>query len=86
MPREAEPSQNEKQFLLQALKENLRLDGRAFDSYRSLDLQFGDEHGVADLKLGKTRYFFLHPVELTLVQLIPELTAVAGFLQRRPQK
>lgn len=85
MPREAEPSQNEKQFLLQALKENLRLDGRPFDSYRSLDLQFGDEHGVADLRLGKTRYFF-RPVELPLVQLIPELTVVTESLLRRPQK
>lgn len=55
MPREAEPSLNEKQFVLQALKENLRLDGRQFDQYRNLELQFGDGHGVATVKLGKTR-------------------------------
>jgi exosome complex component RRP45 len=56
MPREAEPSLNEKQFLLQALKENLRQDGRGFDQYRPLDLAFGDEYGHADVKFGKTRY------------------------------
>lgn len=56
MPRETEPSLNEKTFLLQALQQNLRLDGRQFDQYRSLDLTFGDEYGVANVKLGKTRY------------------------------
>ncbi len=56
MPREAEPSLNEKQFLLQALEDNLRLDGREFDQYRPFDLGFGDEYGVAEVKLGKTRY------------------------------
>ena len=56
MPREAEPSVNEKQFLLQALTENLRLDGREFTQYRPIDLSFGDEHGVAEVKLGKTMY------------------------------
>ncbi|SPO02808.1 probable rRNA processing protein [Cephalotrichum gorgonifer] len=55
MPREAEPSLNEKAFVLQALEDKKRLDGRAFDEYRSLELTFGDEHGVADVKLGKTR-------------------------------
>lgn len=55
MPREAEPSLNERQFVLQALTENLRLDGRAFDKYRSLELTFGEEYGVADVTLGKTR-------------------------------
>jgi len=56
MPREAEPSLNEKQFVLQALKDNLRQDGRDLDAYRPLDLTFGDEYGHADVKLGKTRY------------------------------
>jgi exosome complex component RRP45 len=55
MPHEAEPSLNEKQFLLQALQENARIDGRAFDQYRSFELTFGDELGVADLRLGNTR-------------------------------
>ncbi len=56
MPREAEPSLNERQFVTQALQENLRLDGREFDQYRAAELTFGDQHGVADVTLGRTRY------------------------------
>ncbi|KAK8238629.1 ribosomal protein S5 domain 2-type protein [Phyllosticta capitalensis] len=55
MPREAELSRNERDFIVQALGENVRLDGRKFDAFRDLDLSFGDEYGVADVKLGKTR-------------------------------
>lgn len=55
MPREVEPSLNEREFILAALRENTRLDGRAFDAYRDLTLDFGDEYGVVDLRLGKTR-------------------------------
>lgn len=47
MPREAEPSLNERAFVTQALQEGQRIDGRAFDQFRKLDLQFGDQHGVA---------------------------------------
>lgn len=56
MPREVDPSLNEKQFVTQALEENLRLDGREFDQYRPLELTFGEQYGVADVTLGKTRY------------------------------
>jgi hypothetical protein len=59
MPREAEVSVNERAFIQEALKENIRLDGRAFDAFRPLELTFGDEFGVADVQLGKTRYFIL---------------------------
>lgn len=55
MPREAEPSLNEKTFVLQALQENLRLDGRELDQYRPLELTLGDEYGVAEVSLGKTK-------------------------------
>jgi len=55
MPREAEPSVNEKVFILTALNEDLRLDGRELDQYRPLDLQFRDEYGVAEVSLGKTK-------------------------------
>lgn len=55
MPREFEISNNEKQFILEALNENLRLDGRALDSFRKAELKFGDDYGLADLKIGKTR-------------------------------
>lgn len=56
MPREIGPSLNERQFFQQALEENLRIDGRAFDQFRALELEFGDEYGVADVRLGKTRF------------------------------
>jgi exosome complex component RRP45 len=55
MPREAEISLNEREFIKRALQEQIRLDGRAFDAFRQLDLTFGDEYGVADVQLGKTR-------------------------------
>lgn len=56
MPREPEPSQNERQFILRALGAGLRLDGRALDAFRDIELTFGDEYGVVDVRLGKTRY------------------------------
>jgi exosome complex component RRP45 len=61
MPREIGPSLNERQFFQKALQENLRIDGRAFDQFRALELDFGDEYGVADVRLGKTRYVLLPP-------------------------
>ncbi|KAL2256181.1 hypothetical protein VTK26DRAFT_2062 [Humicola hyalothermophila] len=66
MPREAEASLNEKQFVLQALQENLRLDGREFDQYRPLELTFGDQYGVADVTLGKTRVLAKASAEVTV--------------------
>jgi exosome complex component RRP45 len=54
MPREAEPSLNEKQFFAKALQENIRLDGRSPDKFRHLELDFGG-YGVTDVRLGETR-------------------------------
>lgn len=56
MPREAELSLNERAFVLDALKEDIRLDGRALDAFRDVEIAFGDEYGTADVKMGKTRY------------------------------
>jgi len=56
MPREADPSLNERAFVLQALRQNIRIDGRALNAFRDLQITFGDEDGVADVRLGKTRY------------------------------
>jgi exosome complex component RRP45 len=56
MPREAEISLNEREFIKQALQERIRLDRREFDAFRPLELAFGEEYGVADVQLGKTRY------------------------------
>ncbi|KAK3295875.1 ribosomal protein S5 domain 2-type protein [Chaetomium fimeti] len=66
MPREAEPSLNEKQFVTQALQENLRLDGRQLDQYRPLEISFGDQYGVADVTLGKTRVLAKATAEVTV--------------------
>lgn len=55
MPRESEPSTNEREFLLTALRQNLRLDSRPLDQFRPISLAFGDEYGVSDVRIGKTR-------------------------------
>ncbi|KAJ9622617.1 3'-5'-exoribonuclease [Taxawa tesnikishii (nom. ined.)] len=65
MPREVEPSQNERDFIRQALRESIRLDGRALDDFRHLELSFGDEYGVADVRLGKTRVIARISAEVT---------------------
>ena len=56
MPRESAPSLNESTFLLGALREKVRLDGRALEAYRGIELRFGDVPGLADLRLGRTRF------------------------------
>ena len=65
MPREADPSTNEQTFLLSALRENIRLDSRAFDQYRPISLEFGEEYGVADVRCGKTRVLVKVSCEVT---------------------
>ncbi|PVI06394.1 hypothetical protein DM02DRAFT_16901 [Periconia macrospinosa] len=55
MPREAEISLVERDFIQKALEEGVRLDGRDFNAFRPVELTFGDEFGVADVQLGKTR-------------------------------
>ncbi|KAL6901682.1 ribosomal protein S5 domain 2-type protein [Trichoderma evansii] len=66
MPREAEPSLSERTFTLQAISEGLRLDSRKLDQFRPLELSFGDEYGVADVKLGKTRVLAKVSAEVTV--------------------
>ena len=56
MPREPEPSNLEKAFVLDALEQGLRIDGRKLDEFRKVDITFGEEYVLADVKLGKTRY------------------------------
>lgn len=55
MPSEALPSSNERDFILSALSQNIRIDGRQFDQFRPIDLAFGDNYGQADVRIGKTR-------------------------------
>ncbi|KAH8549098.1 ribosomal protein S5 domain 2-type protein [Umbelopsis sp. PMI_123] len=55
MVREADPSLNEKQFVLQALKEGLRVDGRRPYDFRSLQISFHSDFGHVQVQLGRTR-------------------------------
>ena len=59
MPREVEPSNNEREFVLQTLQQGTRLDGRPLDTTRKINISFGEEPGVADVQLGQTRYIRL---------------------------
>ena len=61
MPKELDPTINEKSFILDALNQKLRIDGRDLDAFRELELSFGDDYGLADVRLGKTRY--THPLD-----------------------
>lgn len=67
MPREVEPSLNERQFFAKALSENIRLDGREFDQYRDLEAEFGEELGIVDVRLGKTRFVFCYSILYSIV-------------------
>lgn len=57
MPCEADPSNVERNFILEALSQPVRIDGRALDQFRSIELEFGEEYGSASLRMGKTRIF-----------------------------
>jgi hypothetical protein len=53
------PSIPEKEFVVEALKQGLRLDGRAALEMRQPTLTFGPDLGWVDCSLGKTRHEFL---------------------------
>jgi exosome complex component RRP45 len=65
MPREIEAALPEKNFVLQSLSVGVRLDGREFEDYRAIQLSFGDEYGVVDLQIGKTRILVKVTAEVT---------------------
>ncbi len=50
------PSIPEKEFVFDALKQSLRLDGRLPLEMRTPTLSFGTELGYVECSLGKTRY------------------------------
>ena len=56
MPREIEPATIQKEFVLAALGEGKRLDGRGLLQHRELEFTFGDELGWVECRLGKTKY------------------------------
>jgi len=55
MPRQADLSLNEKAFILEALREGIRLDNRPLDAYRPVELTFGEDFGQVNVRIGKTR-------------------------------
>ena len=57
MNKEALLSISERDFILNALREDVRLDGRGLDQLRPLKVSFGEEYGHVKVQLGKTTYF-----------------------------
>jgi hypothetical protein len=55
MPRGAEVSNVERQFVLDALLQGIRVDGRQLNDSRKLELEFGDDAGCVTVQLGLTR-------------------------------
>ncbi|KAI3406228.1 RRP45 [Candida oxycetoniae] len=56
MSRSVELTTNEKNFLHQALENNLRLNGRGFNDFRNLDIYLSPtEYGYVEVSLGKTK-------------------------------
>jgi exosome complex component RRP45 len=51
-------SLNEREFLLKALKEGMRVDGRPVRAMRPMQLQFHDL-GSAECQLGRTRFVII---------------------------
>lgn len=56
--KEATLSIPERDFILNALREDVRLDGRKADQLRPLKVSFGEEYGHVKVQLGKTRCVF----------------------------
>lgn len=48
-------SLNERQFILESLRENLRVDGRRTYDVRTINISFGNSNGYAEVQLGATR-------------------------------
>lgn len=55
MSKEAQLSIAERDFILEALRQDVRLDNRKADEYRPLNISFGEEYGHVNLQLGKTK-------------------------------
>ncbi|KAJ5103118.1 Exoribonuclease phosphorolytic domain 1 [Penicillium argentinense] len=65
MSKEAPLSVSERQFILEALRQDARLDGRGPDQFRPLSITFGEEYGHVKLQLGKTSLVVRISAEVT---------------------
>nr|CAD7412531.1 unnamed protein product [Timema poppensis] len=54
--KEALLSNCERTFVLQALSEGKRIDGREIDEFRELEIFFGTDWGCCQVSLGDTKY------------------------------
>jgi exosome complex component RRP45 len=48
-------SSNERNFVVDALKEQLRIDGRRYYDVRNIKISYGPALGLAEVQLGVTR-------------------------------
>lgn len=55
MAKSIEISTSESKFILEAFRQNKRLDGRSFDQFRDVDIQLGNEYGDVTVTMGKTK-------------------------------
>ncbi|RAL15229.1 exosome non-catalytic core subunit RRP45 [Aspergillus homomorphus CBS 101889] len=65
MNKEAPLSIAERDFILNALREDVRLDGRAADQLRPLKVSFGEEYGHVKVQLGRTSLVIRVSAEVT---------------------
>jgi exosome complex component RRP45 len=56
MPRGLDISNVERTFILEALSQGVRVDGRTLNQFRRIELELGGEYGTATVRLGRTRY------------------------------
>jgi exosome complex component RRP45 len=54
MPRGADISNVERNFVLEALTQGVRVSGRGLTDFRKVEVDFGDEYGNVTVRLGKT--------------------------------
>lgn len=55
MPRGLDISNVERSFILDALSQGIRTDGRGLYQFRNIDLALGEEYGTATVSMGNTR-------------------------------
>lgn len=55
MAKEVEIPAAESKFVIECLRQNLRLDSRKFDEFRSVEIELGDDYGDVTVTMGKTK-------------------------------
>ena len=78
MPRVLDISNVERNFILEALSQRVRIDGRTFDQFRHIELELGEKYGTATVRLGRTRYVphpSLRPSNLTKLSVLVQVSA-----------